>query len=57
MGAGARDPVPVAVFAAPEKYGTWNPGLESELPHDYLPLSSMFRAFRTEDVSTSIAKA
>jgi hypothetical protein len=54
MGAGARDPVPVAVFAAPAKYGAWNPGLESELPHDYLPLSSIFRA---ENVSTSIAKA
>ena len=54
MGAAARDPVPVAVFAAPAKYGAWNPGLESELPHDYLPLSTIFRA---ENVSTSIAKA
>jgi hypothetical protein len=37
-----------------EKYWAWNPGLESQLPHDYLPLSSIFRA---ENVSTSIAKA
>src|ERR1700739_2993484 len=37
-----------------EKYGPWNPGLESQLPHDYLPLSSIFRA---ENVATSVAKA
>jgi hypothetical protein len=36
-----------------EKYGAWNPSLESELPHDYWPLSSMFRAFRAEDILTS----
>lgn len=36
------------------KYEAWNPGIESELPRDYLPLSTMFRP---ENVSTSIAKA
>ena len=35
-------------------YGAWNPGLESELPREYLPLSTVFRA---ENVSTSVAKA
>ena len=38
----------------PAEYGPWNPGLESELPREYLPLSTMFRS---ENVSTSIAKA
>src|ERR1017187_1241097 len=37
----------------PAEYGAWNPGLESELPRDYLPLSTIFRS---ENVSTSIAK-
>lgn len=32
----------------------WNPGLESELPREYLPLSTMFRP---ENVSTSVSKA
>lgn len=36
------------------KYGPWNPGLESQLPREYLPLSTMFNS---ENVSTSIAKA
>jgi hypothetical protein len=36
------------------KYSAWNPGLESQLPREYLPLSTIFRA---ENVSTSIAKA
>ena len=36
------------------KYWAWNPGLESQLPREYLPLSTMFRA---ENVSTSVAKA
>ena len=36
------------------KYWAWNPGLESDLPREYLPLSSIFRA---ENVSTSVAKA
>ncbi len=31
----------------------WNPGLESELPHEYLPLSTVFRS---ENVSSSIDK-
>src|SRR4051794_18104328 len=36
------------------QYGAWNPGLESELPREFLPLSTIFRS---ENVSTSIAKA
>ena len=36
------------------EYSAWNPGLESQPPRAYLPLSTMFR---TENVSTSIAKA
>jgi hypothetical protein len=36
------------------EYGAWNPGLESQLPRAYLPLSTMFRS---ENVSTGIAKA
>ena len=35
-------------------YGAWNPGLDSQLPREYLPLSTMFKS---ENVSTSIAKA
>ena len=35
-------------------YGAWNPGLESELPREYLPLATVFRP---ENVSTSVAKA
>jgi len=35
-------------------YGAWNPGLESELPRQYLPLATVFRA---ENVSTGVAKA
>jgi len=38
----------------PAKYGAWNPGLESQLPREYLPLSTIFRS---ENVSTSAAKA
>jgi hypothetical protein len=38
----------------PADYSAWNPGLESELPREYLPLSTIFRS---ENVSTSIAKA
>ena len=38
----------------PAEYGAWNPGLESELPREYLPLSTMFKS---ENVSTGIAKA
>ena len=36
------------------EYGAWNPGLDSQLPREYLPLSTMFKR---ENVSTSIAKA
>jgi hypothetical protein len=36
------------------KYYAWNPGLKSQLPREYLPLSTIFRP---ENVSTSIAKA
>jgi hypothetical protein len=36
------------------KYCAWNPGLESQLPREYLPLSTIFRA---ENVSTTVAKA
>ena len=38
----------------PAEYGAWNPGLESEVPREYLPLSTIFRS---DNVSTSIAKA
>ena len=36
------------------EYSAWNPGLESELPREYLPLATVFRP---ENVATSIAKA
>jgi len=39
---------------ASAKYSAWNPGLESQLPREYLPLSTIFRA---DNVSTSAAKA
>jgi hypothetical protein len=39
---------------ASAKYSAWNPGLESSLPREYLPLSTIFRS---ENVSTSAAKA
>src|ERR1700757_2137083 len=32
----------------------WNPGLESQLPRAYLPLSTIFRA---DNVSTGVARA
>jgi hypothetical protein len=38
----------------PPKDWAWNPGLQSELPREYLPLSTIFRA---ENVSTNAAKA
>jgi hypothetical protein len=40
--------------AATEAYGPWNPGLESELPRELLPLATVFRR---ENVSTSLAEA
>jgi hypothetical protein len=36
------------------EYGAWNPGLESQLPRQYLPLSTIFN---TDNVSTDVAKA
>src|SRR5215467_3345229 len=36
------------------KYSAWNPGLQSQLPRKYLPLSTIFR---TENVATTVAKA
>ena len=38
----------------PAEYGAWNPGLESEVPREYLPLSTLFRS---DNVSTGVAKA
>jgi hypothetical protein len=40
--------------AATGAYGPWNPGLESELPRELLPLATVFRR---ENVSTSVAEA
>jgi hypothetical protein len=39
---------------APSEYGAWNPGLDSQLPRKYLPLSTVFNG---ENVSTGLAKA
>jgi hypothetical protein len=39
---------------APAGEGAWNPGLESELPRELLPLATVFRP---ENVSTSLAEA
>ena len=36
------------------EYSAWNPGLDSELPRDLLPLATIYRP---ENVSTGIAKA
>jgi hypothetical protein len=36
------------------KYSAWNPGLQSQLPREYLPLSTIFRA---ENVSTTVEQA
>jgi hypothetical protein len=44
----------IVVESRPAEYGAWNPGLESELPREYLPLATIFRP---ENVSTGIAKA
>src|ERR1043166_3125789 len=40
--------------AAAREYGPWNPGLESELPRELLPLATVFRR---ENVSTSVPEA
>ena len=37
-----------------EKHSAWNPGLELQLPREYLPLATIFRA---ENVTTTAAKA
>ena len=39
---------------APPKYWAWNPGLQSQLPREYLPLLTIFRA---ENVPAPVAKA
>jgi hypothetical protein len=44
----------MSIEPLPAEYGAWNPGLESQLPREYFPLSTMFKS---ENVSTSIAKA
>jgi hypothetical protein len=44
----------MSIEPLPAEYGAWNPGLESQLPREYLSLSTMFK---NENVSTSIAKA
>src|SRR5216684_9090875 len=38
---------------APEVYGPWNPGVESTLPREFLPLSTLFSA---ANVSSSIGE-
>ncbi len=38
----------------PPQFSAWNPGLQSQLPREYLPLSTIFRA---QNVSTTLAKA
>ena len=43
-----------AATQATTEYGAWNPGLESQLPRQYLPLSTIFAA---DNVSTGVAKA
>jgi hypothetical protein len=37
-----------------EKHSAWNPGLESQLPREYLPLATIFRA---ENATTTAAEA
>ncbi|MCG8548439.1 MAG: hypothetical protein MJE12_29920, partial [Alphaproteobacteria bacterium] len=37
-----------------QQYGPWNPGIVSELPREYLPMSTMFRP---ENVETSVERA
>jgi hypothetical protein len=47
-------PASIEDRATTEAYGPWNPGLESELPRELLPLATVFRR---ENVSTSVAEA
>ncbi len=49
-----REAGEIVVEPPPAEFGAWNPGLESEVPREYLPLATIFRP---ENVSTSIAKA
>jgi hypothetical protein len=44
----------MSIDVLPAEYGAWNPGLDSQLPRKYLPLSTVFNG---ENVSTSLAKA
>ena len=44
----------MSIEALPAEYGAWNPGLESQLPREYLPFSTVFNG---ENVSTNLAKA
>ena len=46
-------PVPVAA-AAGATFGPWNPGIESQLPRELLPLATLFRP---DNVRTSLATA
>ena len=42
------------INSSSEKHSAWNPGLESQLPREYLPLATVFR---DENVTTTAAKA
>ena len=43
-----------AIGAKPSEFGPWNPGLDSSIPREVLPLSTMFR---TENVETDFNTA
>lgn len=43
-----------ATLETPDKAGPWNPGIQSQLPKDLLPLATIFRP---ENVFTSVATA
>ena len=42
------------INSSSEKHSAWNPGLESQLPREYLPLATVFR---DENATTTAAKA
>ena len=42
------------INSSSDKHSAWNPGLDSQLPREYLPLATIFR---DENVTTSAAKA
>src|SRR5215813_8419089 len=44
----------MTINSTSEKHSAWNPGLESQLPREYLPLATVFR---DENVTTTAAKA